>query len=61
MNPDTYMATFPYPYMNGYLHLGHGFTMAKYDFACNIYRSMGRDVFRTIFISLDWYTHYGRS
>lgn len=29
-----YMATFPYPYMNGKLHLGHAFTMCKADFEC---------------------------
>jgi leucyl-tRNA synthetase len=29
-----YFATFPYPYMNGKLHLGHGFTMCKVDFEC---------------------------
>lgn len=43
-NPDTFMATFPYPYMNGFLHLGHGFTMSKYDFASRFYQSMGYDV-----------------
>jgi leucyl-tRNA synthetase len=26
------MATFPYPYMNGLLHLGHGFSMSKTEF-----------------------------
>ena len=43
-NTDKFMATFPYPYMNGFLHLGHGFTMSKYDFACRFYHSMGYDV-----------------
>lgn len=27
------MATFPYPYMNGMLHLGHAFTATKAEFA----------------------------
>jgi leucyl-tRNA synthetase len=44
MNPNKFVATFPYPYMNGFLHLGHGFTMSKYDFACRYFRSMGYDV-----------------
>lgn len=44
INPNKFMATFPYPYMNGFLHLGHGFTMSKYDFACRFFKSMGYDV-----------------
>lgn len=31
-NKSKYMCTFPYPYMNGYLHLGHGFSMSKCEF-----------------------------
>ena len=27
-----YMITFPYPYMNGKLHLGHAFSMSKAEF-----------------------------
>ena len=30
---SSYMATFPYPYMNGMLHLGHAFTATKAEFA----------------------------
>lgn len=26
-NAEKYMATFPYPYMNGYLHLGKSYTL----------------------------------
>ena len=29
----SFMATFPYPYMNGMLHLGHAFTATKAEFA----------------------------
>lgn len=43
-NPNKFMATFPYPYMNGDLHLGHGFTLSKYEFICMFYRSMNYDV-----------------
>ena len=28
-----FMATFPYPYMNGLLHIGHGFSCSKAEFA----------------------------
>ena len=31
-NSEKYMVTFPYPYMNGYLHLGHAFSMSKAEF-----------------------------
>jgi leucyl-tRNA synthetase len=31
-NNSKYFATFPYPYMNGQLHLGHAFSMSKAEF-----------------------------
>eukprot|EP00339_Tiarina_fusa_P013510 CAMPEP_0117045500 /NCGR_PEP_ID=MMETSP0472-20121206/31476_1 /TAXON_ID=693140 ORGANISM="Tiarina fusus, Strain LIS" /NCGR_SAMPLE_ID=MMETSP0472 /ASSEMBLY_ACC=CAM_ASM_000603 /LENGTH=738 /DNA_ID=CAMNT_0004757523 /DNA_START=91 /DNA_END=2304 /DNA_ORIENTATION=+ len=37
-----YMATFPYPYMNGRLHLGHLFTVSKADFSVYYQRMKGK-------------------
>ncbi len=42
--PDKFFSTFPYPYMNGHLHLGHGFTMTKYDFISKYYRLNGYNI-----------------
>jgi len=36
------MGTFPYPYMNGSLHLGHAFTISKIEFACGFERMLGK-------------------
>ena len=35
---EKYMVTFPYPYMNGRLHLGHTFTICKCEFAVGFQR-----------------------
>ena len=39
-----FFATFPYPYMNGMLHLGHGFSLTKAEFACAYQRLQGKKV-----------------
>lgn len=30
---EKYLVTFPYPYCNGFLHIGHAFTLSKAEFA----------------------------
>ncbi|KAA1070699.1 cytosolic leucyl tRNA synthetase [Puccinia graminis f. sp. tritici] len=37
-----FFGTFPYPYMNGSLHLGHAFTISKIEFAVGFERMRGR-------------------
>lgn len=37
-----FFATFPYPYMNGKLHLGHSFSISKVDFAIAYQRLLGK-------------------
>src|SRR3989338_100215 len=39
-----FFVTFPYPYMNGMLHLGHAYTLLKCDFMARYYKSKGYDV-----------------
>ncbi|KAJ2785261.1 cytosolic leucyl tRNA synthetase [Coemansia interrupta] len=38
-----WMGTFPYPYMNGTLHLGHAFSMSKIEFATGWERLQGKN------------------
>nr|XP_060626926.1 leucine--tRNA ligase, cytoplasmic-like [Anolis sagrei ordinatus] len=37
-----YFATFPYPYMNGRLHLGHTFSLSKCEFAIGFQKLKGK-------------------
>lgn len=37
-----YMVAFPYPYMNGFLHLGHAFSVSKPEFAVGYERLKGK-------------------
>jgi len=39
-----YFVNFPYPYMNGYLHIGHTFTLLQLEFAARYHRLLGRNV-----------------
>eukprot|EP01083_Nonionella_stella_P252141 869121_1 len=43
-NKEKFLVTFPYPYMNGYLHLGHAFTITKADFRAGYERLKGKNV-----------------
>ena len=39
--PPKFFVTFPYPYMNGKLHIGHGFSLSKAEFAARYWRMKG--------------------
>ena len=39
-----FMVTFPYPYMNGRLHLGHAFSLTKAELCTNYKRLKGFNV-----------------
>jgi hypothetical protein len=41
-----FFGNFPYPYMNGVLHLGHAFSISKLEFAAAFHRLCGK---RTLF------------
>ncbi len=42
-NKKKYLVTFPYPYMNGRLHLGHAFSMSKCEFQSRYQRLIGKN------------------
>ena len=43
-NSKKYLITFPYPYMNGRLHLGHAFSLSKAEFQSRYQRLLGKNV-----------------
>ena len=43
-NSRKFFITFPYPYMNGRLHLGHGFSLSKAEFQSRYQRLLGKNV-----------------
>lgn len=42
-NKTKFLVTFPYPYVNGKLHLGHAFSMSKCEFQARYQRLIGKN------------------
>ncbi|KRY38304.1 Leucine--tRNA ligase, cytoplasmic [Trichinella spiralis] len=43
LDKAKFIATFPFPYMNGFLHLGHAFSLTKCEFAVRYQRLRGKN------------------
>ena len=43
-NREPFMVTFPYPYANGHLHIGHAFSLTKAMFRAQFERHQGKNV-----------------
>ena len=41
---EKFFGNFPFPYMNGYLHLGHAFSLSKLEFSAAFHRLRGANV-----------------
>jgi leucyl-tRNA synthetase len=41
---EKFMVTFPYPYSNGHLHIGHAFSLTKAVFRAQYERHQGKNV-----------------
>lgn len=41
---EKFMVTFPYPYSNGHLHIGHAFSLTKSVFRAQYERHLGKNV-----------------
>ena len=41
---ETFMVTFPYPYSNGHLHIGHAYSLTKAIFRAQYERHLGKNV-----------------
>lgn len=41
---EKFFGNFPFPYMNGYLHLGHAFSLSKLEFSAAYHRLRGANV-----------------
>jgi leucyl-tRNA synthetase len=41
---EAYFVNFPYPYMNGYIHIGHTFTLLQLEIAARYHRLLGYNV-----------------